>query len=198
MDAIKDAIGDDITTLNEEIKRFRGQQGSRQDPGKAQRERTKASEADPFQQNAMAATLSPEEEAQLDGNLRGLALLSRGTGRATIRLSKRAKSSRYILDFRHDEYWPFDHVKHRFLPRDPTINTAHPFFTALYDPVAKMVFHRRARRMRTLRSSMVPRTARSSPSTCCCCRSREPKAGLRARGRKGVHPPEVSRGQERS
>ena len=51
---------------------------------------------------------------------------------------KRVTKSRYIIDFRHDEYWPFYDVKHRFGRVILTINTAHPFFTELYEPVSKM------------------------------------------------------------
>src|SRR5207244_4032656 len=50
----------------------------------------------------------------------------------------RVKDSKYIIAFRHDEYWPFYDVKHRFGRVILTINTAHPFFTELYDPVSKM------------------------------------------------------------
>ena len=50
----------------------------------------------------------------------------------------RVKSSRYIIDFRHDDYWPFYDVKHKFGRVIMTINTAHPFFTELYTPVSKM------------------------------------------------------------
>ncbi len=48
------------------------------------------------------------------------------------------KNSTYIIAFHHDEYWPFYDVKHRFGRVILTINTAHPFFTDLYDPVRKM------------------------------------------------------------
>ena len=72
VDAIKDAIGDDITTLNEEIKRFQGQQAAAREPATPSPSETKASEADPFQQNAISGPLTPEEEAQIEANLRGL------------------------------------------------------------------------------------------------------------------------------
>jgi hypothetical protein len=138
VDAIKDAVGDDIATLNEEIKRFQAQQAAARVPAKPSESETRATEADPFQQNAMPSTLSPEEEAQLDANLRGLALTLKGDGESDEEAFERVKSSRYIIEFRHDEYWPFYDVKHRFGRIILTINTAHPFFTALYDPVSKI------------------------------------------------------------
>ena len=138
VDAIKDAVGDDITTLNEEIKRFQAQQAAARATAKPSESETKASEADPFQQNVMPSALSPEEEAQLDANLRGLALTLKRDGESDEEAFERVKGSRYIIDFHHDEYWPFYDVKHRFGRIILTINTAHPFFTALYDPVAKI------------------------------------------------------------
>lgn len=138
MDAIKDAVGDDITTLNEEIKRFQAQQAAARTPAKPSESETKASEADPFQQNAMPSALSPDEEAQLDANLLGLALSLKRDGESDEEAFERVKGSRYIIDFRHDEYWPFYDVKNRFGRIILTINTAHPFFTELYDPVSKI------------------------------------------------------------
>jgi hypothetical protein len=138
LDAIKDAIGDDITTLNEEIKRFQAQQAAARTPAKPSASEAKASETDQFQQIAMNAPLSPEEEAQLEANLLGLALTLKRDGESDEQAFERVKNSRYIIDFRHDEYWPFYDVKHKFGRVILTINTAHPFFTSLYDPVRKM------------------------------------------------------------
>lgn len=138
VDAIKEAIGDDITTLNEEIKRFQAQQRTAREPAKPSESETKASEADPFQKNAMPSTLSEEEEAQLDANLLGLALTLKREDESDEQAFERVKNSRYIIDFHHDDYWPFYVVKHRFGRIILTINTAHPFFTALYDPLSKM------------------------------------------------------------
>jgi len=137
VDAIKDAIGDDITTLNEEIKRFQAQQAAAREPAKPTPSEVKAGETDQFQQNAMVP-VSPEEEAQLEANLRGLSLTLKRDGESDDQAFERVKNSRYIIDFRHDDYWPFYDVKHRFGRVILTINTAHPFFTALYDPVRKL------------------------------------------------------------
>jgi len=138
VDAINEEIGDDISTLNEEVKRFQAQQAAARTPAKPSPSETKASETDQFQQNAMSLSLSPEEEAQLDANLRGLSLSLKRDGENDEEAFERVKNSHYIIDFRHDDYWPFYDVKHRFGRVILTINTAHPFFTGLYDPVRKM------------------------------------------------------------
>lgn len=138
VDAINEAIGDDISTLNEEIKRFQAQQKTARTPAKPSPSESKANDADPFQQNEMTVALSPDEEAQLGANLRGLALTLKRDGENDEEAFERIKNSRYIIDFRHDEYWPFYDVKHQFGRIILTISTAHPFFTELYDPVSKM------------------------------------------------------------
>ncbi|HLG89119.1 MAG TPA: ATP-binding protein [Alphaproteobacteria bacterium] len=136
-DAIKEEIGDEITTINDEIKRFQAAQASARAPAKPSTSEAKAGDADAFQVTPLAP-VTPEEEAQLDANLRGLALTLKRDGETEEEAFARVKSSKYIIDFRHDEYWPFYDVKHHFGRVILTVNTAHPFFTGLYDPVSKM------------------------------------------------------------
>jgi hypothetical protein len=140
VDAIKDAIGGDITTLNDELKRFQAQQAAARGPAKQSTSETQASETDPFQHNPLdgMTVSSPEEEAQLEANLRGLAIALKRETETDEQAFERIKNARYIIDFHHDRYWPFYDVKHRFGRVILTINTAHPFFTHLYDPVSKM------------------------------------------------------------
>lgn len=134
-DAIKEAIGDEITTINDEIKHFQAQQASRRAPAQPSASEAAATAVDRFQQNALP---SIEEQAQLDENLRGLALTLQREGEDADQAFERVKNSTYIIDFKHDEYWPFYDVKHRFGRVILTINTAHPFYGQLYDPVRRM------------------------------------------------------------
>jgi hypothetical protein len=138
-DAIKEAIGDEITTINDEIKRFQAQQASAREPAKRSASEARAGDTDPHQRESLPGTVTnPAEEAQLDANLRGLALTLKRDGETDEQAFERVKSSKYIIAFHHDEYWPFYDVKHRFDRVILTINTAHPFFTDLYEPVRKM------------------------------------------------------------
>jgi hypothetical protein len=137
-DAIKEALGDEITTINDEIKRFQAQRASVREPAKPSPSEARAGEADPFQQNPLSGAPTPEEEAQLAENLRGLALTLKRDRETEEEAFERVKNSKYIIDFKHDEYWPFYDVRHRFGRIILTINTAHPFFSELYDPVRKM------------------------------------------------------------
>lgn len=137
IEALKEKIGDDISTINDEIKRYQSQENAARAAGRVSTSETKAGEADRFQQNLMP-DLSPEEEAQLDANLRGLAVTLRRDGETEEQAFDRVKRSRYIIVLKHDTYWPFYDVQHKFGRVIMTINTAHPFFEKLYEPLSKM------------------------------------------------------------
>jgi hypothetical protein len=134
-EAIKKAIGEDIATLNQEIKHFQGMQKSARNGGQPSASEARATEAD--QHQAKPLELTAEEEAQLDANLRTLAIALRRDGETDEQAYERVKASKYLIEFKHDEYWPFYHVEHRFGRVILTINTAHPFFEHLYEPLRK-------------------------------------------------------------
>ncbi len=58
-EAIKDAIRDEITSINDEIKRFQAQQAAAREPAKPSASEARAGEADPFQQNPLPAGPTP-------------------------------------------------------------------------------------------------------------------------------------------
>ena len=136
--AIKVAIGNEITTINDEIKRFQGSQAAARRPAKPSTSETRAAESDPYQTHPLETASSPDEEAQLVENLRGLALTLKRKDETDEQAFERVKHSRYIINLKHDTYWPFYEVTHKFGRVILTINTAHPFFTELYEPVNKM------------------------------------------------------------
>lgn len=136
--AIKDAIGDDITAINDELKRFQGEQGRSRLPARPTTSETKADEADPFQMKGLGTAISPEEEAQLEANLRGLAITLKRANETDEQAYERIKNSKYTIAFHHDEYWPFYDVRHKFGRIILTINTAHPFYSKLYEPLKKL------------------------------------------------------------
>lgn len=135
--AIKDAIGDDISAINEEIKRFQGAESANRTPGSPTASEAKANETDAFQMHELG-TLSPEEEAQLDANLQGLAVTLKRSNETEEEAFQRVKKSKYVIALRHDQYWPFYDVQNKFGRVILTINTAHPFYTDLYEPISKM------------------------------------------------------------
>lgn len=137
-EAIKAAIGDEIATVNEGILRFQSEHAASRPPAQPSASEARAGEVDAFQQKPLARPSTAEEEAQLEANLRGLAVTLRRDNETEEQAFQRIKQSQYVIDFKHDEYWPFYNVRHSFGRIILTINTAHPFFTELYDPVRKM------------------------------------------------------------
>lgn len=136
-EAIKAAIGGEITTINDEIKRFQAQIASARPLAKPSPAEARASDTDAFQQNSMPSA-TPEEAAQLEANLRGLAITLKRDGETDDQAFERVRSSSYIIHFKHDTYWPFYDVKHKFGRVILTINTAHPFFAELYEPLRQL------------------------------------------------------------
>ncbi len=136
-EAIKEAIGDDITTMNDEIRQFQAAQNARRGAGRPSTGELKASEADAFQAKPLEP-LTEEEQQQVDANLRGLAVTLKRDDETDEQAFERIKNSQYIIAFKHDPYWPFYDVSHQFGRVILTINTAHAFFTALYEPVSKI------------------------------------------------------------
>ncbi len=137
IDAIKKAIGGEIASLNDELKRFQGAQASARKGAQPTTSEARATEVDPFQAKPLAP-LTGEEEAQLDDNLRTLAITLKRNGETDQEAFDRVKASKYLIEFKYDEYWPFYHVEYRFGRVILTINTGHPFFTQLYDPLRKL------------------------------------------------------------
>ena len=74
----------------------------------------------------------------MDENLRGLALALKREMETDEEAFARVKSSKYLITYRHDSYWPFYHVEHKFGRIVLTVNTAHPFFSKLYEPLLKL------------------------------------------------------------
>jgi hypothetical protein len=138
VEAINAKIRDDVSAIAEEIKRFQSKQAAAKlEAGRSEAE-GRASDTDGFQMKPLnVESLSPEEEKQRDDNLRGLALTLKREAETDEQAFERVKASKYLITFKYDEYWPFYHVENRFGRVVMTINTAHPFFSKLYEPLKK-------------------------------------------------------------
>lgn len=135
-DLIEAAIGGDITAVREEIRRVQAKRATERGQGsKATTSEARATEADMFQPEPLETPLSPEEQQQMEANLRGLAVALKRDGEIDEDAYQRVLSSRFLITYRDDPYWPFYHVEHKFGRVILTINTAHPFFAQLYKPL---------------------------------------------------------------
>lgn len=105
--------------------------------GEAER---RANASDALQGKALPspAPETEEEKVILEGNLRGLAVGLKREGESDEEAYQRVNASTYILQFKHDEYWPFYHADYTYGKVILTLNTAHPFYTKLYQPLVKL------------------------------------------------------------
>ncbi len=102
--------------------------------GEAER---RANDAEAFQGKPLPSPL-PEEEASLEQNLRGLAVTLKREDETDEQAFERVKSSRYLTRFTYDEYWPFYHCDFKYGKVILTVNTAHPFFTRVWQPISEL------------------------------------------------------------
>lgn len=138
LDLIRKEIGADLAKLNDELKRTQAERANRIEPAKVTASEQRANEVENQHTKPLAAILSEDEEAQLDANLRGLAVQLKRNEETDQQAFERVKGSRYLISFRHDDYWPFYHVDHKFDRVILTINTAHAFYEKLYLPLKEL------------------------------------------------------------
>ena len=126
-----------ITQVRSHIKQLRAKRVSMQPgngPGEAER---RANEAEAFQAKPLPEIPAEEREA-LDQNLRGIAVLLKREDESEEQALDRIKQSKYLTTTKHDEYWPFYHCDFKFGKVILTINTAHPFFTKVWQPLSEL------------------------------------------------------------
>ena len=137
--AIARVLDGEITTLREQIKKYQREQTVIRQGSKPSAGEMKADEAERRQAKPLIelATTTPEEQRQLDENLRTLAMMLKREKETDEEAFERVKNSKHIMHYKHDEYWPFYHVDQRFGKIILTINTAHPFYERLYEPLSR-------------------------------------------------------------
>jgi hypothetical protein len=138
--AIKEVIHEEVAKVRKSISDSRVSRFKDDAPDPSSEAERRANATDALQGKSLPAP-SPEtdEEKQiLDSNLRGLAVTLKRDGETDDEAFERVSKSTYVTLFRHDPYWPFYHVDYQFGKVILTINTAHPFYTKLYQPLVNL------------------------------------------------------------
>jgi hypothetical protein len=81
---------------------------------------------------------TPEQIAALEANLRGLAVSLRQEGETEEQAFARVKESKYLTDFKPQEYAPFYDTEYRFGKLILRVNTAHPFYQKVWQPLGDL------------------------------------------------------------
>ena len=139
LDIIRGEIREEVTKVRERTAKDRAEQSRNGSRGNLSDAERRANDADAFQGRSLSqpAPETEEEKQTLENNLRTLATRLKRNEETDEEAFQRVKSSRYIADFKHDEYWPFYRVEVEFGKVILTINTAHPFFSKLYEPLRR-------------------------------------------------------------
>jgi len=132
------ALDAEVSALREQIKRYQSEQTAGRHGSKPSEGEMKADEAERRQAKPVPAPAptTEEERRQLDENLRTLAMMLKREKETDEEAFERVKSSKHIIHYKHDVYWPFYHVDQRYGKIILTINTAHPFYERLYAPLS--------------------------------------------------------------
>ncbi len=134
---IVEKIGDEITALREAIKGSQAKRAALRSGSKVSEAERRATDAETFQGKPLPELSATEKEA-LDQNLRALAVTLKHDGESDDEAFDRIKFSRYVTVFKHDEYWPFYHCDYKYGKVILTVNTAHPFFQRIWQPLSEL------------------------------------------------------------
>ena len=136
---IKKAISDELASIKRDIEDVQAQRATEKKGKGLSLSELKALEADAFLPDQLrhehGANLTEEQKAQIEENLRGLAVGLKRESETEEDAFQRIKDSRYIIRFHSDKFWPFYDVDHKFGRVILTINMAHPFYSKLYEPL---------------------------------------------------------------
>jgi hypothetical protein len=79
-----------------------------------------------------------EQIAALEANLRGLAVSLRQEGETEEQAFNRIKESKYLTDFKPEEYAPFYDTEYKFGKLILRVNTSHPFYQKVWQPLGDL------------------------------------------------------------
>jgi hypothetical protein len=134
---IVEKIGEEITALREVIKEMQAKRAALRSGSKVSEAERRATDAEAFQGKPLPQ-LTETEQAALEQNLRALAVTLKHDGEGDEDAFQRVKASKYLTVFKHDEYWPFYHCDYKYGKVILTLNTAHPFFQRIWQPLSEL------------------------------------------------------------
>jgi hypothetical protein len=78
------------------------------------------------------------QKAELEANLRGLAVNLRQEGETEEQAFSRVKESKYLCDFKAQDYAPFYDTEYKFGKLILRVNTSHPFYQKVWQPLGDL------------------------------------------------------------
>jgi hypothetical protein len=134
---IIDAITQELTNAREHIKKLQADRAGLKSASSISEAERRATDAEGLQGKPLPE-LSEAEQLALEQNLRTLAVTLKREDESDEQAYQRIKDSKFVTVLKHDEYWPFYHCDFRYGKVILTINTAHPFFQAVWQPLTEL------------------------------------------------------------
>lgn len=136
---IKKAIQGELSNVKSRIEQHWSRRATEAAKATVRAAEQRANEAESLQSTLLPEpSMTEEEKVEYDKELRGLASGLKRADETDEEVYSRVQQSKYITDFRHDDDAPFYRVEHKLRKIILRINTAHPFFDALYKPLAQI------------------------------------------------------------
>ncbi len=134
---IVDQIGEELATLRQTIKEAQARRAALRSESKVSEAERRATDAEVYQGKPLPE-LTDEERAALDENLRSLVVAIKRQDETDEDAFERVKTSRYVTVYNHDQYWPFYHCDFKYGKVILKVNTAHPFFLKVWQPLSEL------------------------------------------------------------
>jgi hypothetical protein len=138
-DRIKKEIQSELSNVRSRIDQHWSTRAAESTKSKAREAEQRASEAETLQSTMLPEpTMNAEERVEYENQLRALGSGLKRESETDEEVYERISKSKYITDFKYDDDAPFYRVEYQLRKVILRINTAHPFFNALYKPLAQI------------------------------------------------------------
>lgn len=134
---IVEEITQELTNAREHIKKLQADRAGLKSASSISEAERRATDAEGLQGKRLPE-LSDVEQSALEQNLRALAVTLKREEETEDQAYQRIKDSKFVTVLKHDEYWPFYHCEFRYGRVILTINTAHPFFQSVWQPLTEL------------------------------------------------------------
>ncbi len=136
---IKKEIQAELSNVKSRIEQHWSSRATEAAKAKVRAAEQRANEAESLQATVLPEpAMTDDERQEYDKQLRALATGLKRSDETDEEVYERIQKSKYITDFRYDDDAPFYRVEHKLRKIILRINTAHPFFDALYKPLAQI------------------------------------------------------------
>jgi hypothetical protein len=139
-DRIVEQTGEEVVALKKAITELKARHASLKSGSQVGAAERRATDAEPLQAEQLPEPPAdtPEQRAALEENLRGLAVALKRDEETDEQALARVKSSTYLITTKHDEYRPFYTCEHKYGKVILTLNSAHPFFEKVWQPLSNL------------------------------------------------------------